>query len=342
MLLILILCVGGYLLALYMVNRFYQPPDARALTVHRAASAVSPPSSQLTLLTWNLGYAGLGEDANFYLDGGTDWRPISKQVVQRNLMGIQTFLAAHPADLYLIQELPRPSRFNYGVDVHESVVDTLARQTYAYTPDFKTRLLPPPFRIEVGMALFTRYTIWAAASRALPLEPLAFPSFLRKHYQAMVTHLPIADRDGEWVVMHIHLAAFDEGGKVRDQQLAVLKQWMLQAYADGNYVVVGGDWNMRLVSTSFPHETDEKYLFWVRDMPADFLPDGWQIAADDRTPSVRTVHQAYVPGQNYTGVIDGFVVSPNIRIEDVQTFDLGFKSLDHHPVQVQLTALPKQ
>ncbi len=39
---------------------------------------------------------------------------------------------------------------------------------------------------------------------------------------------------------------------------------------------------------------------------------------------------------NYTSVIDGFLVSPNVEIASVKTLDLGFAHSDHNPVRVKL------
>lgn len=44
------------------------------------------------------------------------------------------------------------------------------------------------------------------------------------------------------------------------------------------------------------------------------------------------------PGENYVGVIDGFVVSPNVQVQSVTTTDLGFEYSDHHPVTARFIA----
>ena len=38
-------------------------------------------------------------------------------------------------------------------------------------------------------------------------------------------------------------------------------------------------------------------------------------------------------------VIDGFIISPNVRLEFVKTLDLGFENSDHNPVHIQVTLL---
>ena len=40
---------------------------------------------------------------------------------------------------------------------------------------------------------------------------------------------------------------------------------------------------------------------------------------------------------NYTTIIDGFIVSPNITVEEVRGLDLGFAITDHQPVIATLS-----
>ncbi|MDE2112896.1 MAG: hypothetical protein KGJ79_17295, partial [Alphaproteobacteria bacterium] len=52
---------------------------------------------------------------------------------------------------------------------------------------------------------------------------------------------------------------------------------------------------------------------------------------DPHVPTVRTNNQPYRPGVNYTAIIDGFLVSPNVEIDSVTTIDTGFQFTDHQP-----------
>ncbi|HQI05237.1 MAG TPA: endonuclease, partial [bacterium] len=39
----------------------------------------------LRILSWNIGYAGLGKDADFFLDGGKSSKPDNVETVRKNL-----------------------------------------------------------------------------------------------------------------------------------------------------------------------------------------------------------------------------------------------------------------
>ncbi len=175
-----------------------------------------------------------------------------------------------------------------------------------------------------------------ATAQLLPLEDFEF-GFVRKNYRMLICRLPVEDADAQLVLVNIHLAAFDEDAEVRLSQLRSVRAFITREYRAGNFVIVGGDWNLRLVETDFPHQTEEEFLFWLADLSADFIPAGWTIAADNRVPSVRTVQKAYKKSDNYTCVIDGFVLSPNVTLVEVRNVDLQFRHSDHQPVRLQVT-----
>ena len=139
--------------------------------------------------------------------------------------------------------------------------------------------------------------------------------------------------DTEWVIYNVHLPAFDSGSLRRLQLVAVLRP--SESPTRRKKVVAGGDWNMRLAPTTFTYTTAERHKSWVRTA-AGCDPSGWHLAADAATPTNRTVEQPYRSGVNYTSVIDGFLVSPNVEVVSVETLDLVFAHSDHNPVRVKV------
>ena len=75
-----ILVLLCYVLLVVAVNRFSVAP-ANISYSKQDSTGNGLPALELEVLSWNLGYAGLGRDANFIADGGTDYLPNSKRVV---------------------------------------------------------------------------------------------------------------------------------------------------------------------------------------------------------------------------------------------------------------------
>jgi endonuclease/exonuclease/phosphatase family metal-dependent hydrolase len=329
----LALFIGAYLLANSGVAA--KPQDI----VRVAREGLPPAGDDLTIVTWNLGYAGLGAGSDFAVDGGKHYFPPSREAVLANAAGIASFLETQSdADVILLEELAHGGPINRWVNLKQRVDAALADRDQLYFADFKTRLMPWPLHMSHGQGIYARRAIEGADVIALPAENSGILG-VRRRYASLVSRLPIEGQEGGWTVASVHLAAFDEDAAVRTHQLRELMAWAQQEYASGRHVVIGGDWNLRLVDTNFPSTTEEQYLFWVFPFPMDALPEGWRIAADAGAPSVRTNERAYTRNENYRTVIDGFIVSPNVSIEEIHGIDLDFQNSDHNPVRVRVRAV---
>ena len=287
----------------------------------------------LEVLTWNVGYAGLGPESDFRADGGKSIRAPSRSIVERNLRQIIERLRVEQPDVALLQELARASFVTRRVDVLAAVEKAMDGYEHAFSPLIQITRIPLVGRLEVGQGTFSARGIVRAARHALPSTPWRF-GITVQHFNVLESRLP-----GDWVVFNVHLSAFDDGA-LRREHLAEVVRLLEREYEAGKSVVAGGDWNLRLAATLFPYTTDEQAKSWLLDLPAEIVPAGWQWAVDARTPTNRTLEQPYRPGVNYTSVIDGFLVSPNVEILKVETLDLDFASSDHNPVRTRLRRTP--
>src|SRR4030042_4333119 len=87
------------------------------------------------VLSWNLGFGGLGEDAEFYPDGGRWLIPSLRRDVLRYVRGIGAFLGNAGADLFLLQEAARPSAVNHRGGLLAAVEKSLPGRRRAYPPE---------------------------------------------------------------------------------------------------------------------------------------------------------------------------------------------------------------
>lgn len=319
-----------------IANRFYVPPELEDAAVNRAGAADVTSVDELKVVTWNVGYAGLGKESDFIFDLGEQRRPLSAALVTKNIDGISRQLEALDMDIFLLQEVAEPSWSTYGIDVLAAVRRALPNYDWTFGADVNTRFVPKPWNIQVGNAVFSRIRPSRAERRGLPLEPDFQLGVFRKGYRM---HIIGIDAERSWVIINIHLSTFDsEEEDVRGKQVAELLAFAQKEFQSGNHVVIGGDWNLRLAENEFPNTTDERYKFWIRDFPEDVVPKGWSWAVDATTATVRTAYKPYVEGENYILTIDGFLVSPNVSVIDVAGIDLNFEHSDHNPVQAKFRA----
>ena len=116
----------------------------------------------------------------------------------------------------------------------------------------------------------------------------------------------------------------------------MLKTVLEREYAAGNYVIAGGDFNQDLIGDLNKFETNQRVPEWVSTYdPAD-IPEHFSIIADKNSSvgSCRGADVKWERGKTYTCVIDGFIVSDNVRVDTVEIIDTDFAYSDHNPVKM--------
>ncbi|MCI8807776.1 MAG: endonuclease [Oscillospiraceae bacterium] len=301
----------------------------------------------LTLVSQNTGYAGLGKEADFFMDGGKDVAPTREQVVTYE-NGIVQQLQAQDADVYFLQEVDTDSSRTGGSDQavwYHGILNDGELGPYCwmyalnYSCDFVPYPLPPIGKVHSGLQTLSRFNVDSAQRVALPC-PFSWPvSTANLKRCLLVSRAPLEGSDKELVLVNLHLEAYDDGeGKAAQTQM--LMDLLTREYEKGNYVIAGGDFNQ-----TFPGALD---AFPIRDpslwtpgvLEEDILPDGWRFACDLSVPSCRLLDRPYDPANSQFYVIDGFILSPNVGLDSVETLDEQFQYTDHNPVRIQVTLEP--
>jgi endonuclease/exonuclease/phosphatase family metal-dependent hydrolase len=280
------------------------------------------------VLLWNIGYAGLGAEADFIAEGGRRLRPRDADTVRANAAGVAEMLAARRPDIVLMQELAGPGLMTRNVDVADTVRRALPTHEMVFSPDVASRLWPGTVRLVHGPASLFGVRVGRTAVVDLPDEPHALAYLIDRNYHALATDIEIAGRP--WTFINVHLAAYETTG-VRERQLAALLAYAEGRQREGRAIVIGGDFNMALRSVDFGDRRagsgDDD-----RPFPRSAMPEGWSLLADPARPTIRAKDGPYVKGETATSIIDGFIVSPGVRVVQLATLDTGFEHTDHQPV----------
>ena len=114
-----------------------------------------------------------------------------------------------------------------------------------------------------------------------------------------------------------------------------------EEYEKGNYVIAGGDFNQTFPGVdpeAYPVLNDDYFQAPIIDME---LPQGFRFVFDDTAPTSRLLNEPYSGSWETTQlyVIDGFLVSPNVQIDCVETIRAEFQYSDHNPVILDVTLL---
>ncbi len=138
----------------------------------------------------------------------------------------------------------------------------------------------------------------------------------------------------ELIVINTHYEAYDDGS-VKKQQMELTRKLVEEEYAKGNYVVIGGDWNIAPPDFNvhtFEKEKEDDPLYLMNN-DKSFMP-GWTYAFDPTIATNRKNKTAFDPAKTFTTVIDYYLLSPNIETVEVKGQDMGFAYSDHQPVKL--------
>lgn len=315
----------------------YKPNDTEAVAAPAGTRAVDT-GKPLTVVTYNIGYAALGEDMDFIMDGGTKTRPDSASVIERNLKDIADTVKGLGADYLLIQEIDLNSRRSYNVDELEYLKEATGLPA-SFALNYSAPFVPYPFpdmlgRVNSGVAVFTDLNVKESTRIQLPV-PFSWPVSTINLKRCMLVNRTPLDNGKELVIINVHLEAYDSGeGKIA--QTKQLYEFMDAEAKKGNYVIVGGDFNQ-----TFPGAKLFPAIYegcWMPEVVEKELPEGFSFAFDAEEPTCRLLNKPYKGNDDpMYYILDGFIVSGNLRIEELEVIDTAFVSSDHRPVKLTVS-----
>ena len=208
--------------------------ETAVVTNGENSTASFAPGDSVSILTWNVGYAGLGEESDFFMDGGKQVRAPSKAIVEKNMDGIVSTVKELDADFTFLQEIEAdPSTRSYGIEEAERMRTETGLDT-AHARNYKCAFVPypiPPIG-KVSSGIMTLST--ASAERIALPSPFKWPvSVANLKRCLMPVYIDLEGTDAQLVLVNLHLEAYDDGeGKA--SQTAALKSFLEQEYAKGN------------------------------------------------------------------------------------------------------------
>lgn len=338
-LLVIILLVAG--LFGYLTITEYNPADEETVEVKGSATLHPSIGDTVRIVAWNTGYGALGDNADFFMDGGTSVYTADRERVEKNVQGMITELKNFEPDIIFLQEADVDSWRSRSINETELFKDVISNSSYSFAYNYKCDFVPipvPPMgRVQSGIMTVSKYAAESAVRIKLPC-PFSWPLKVANLKRCLlVERVKIDGSDKELVLINLHLEAYDDGeGKV--EQTKMLKNIMQAEFDKGNYVIAGGDFNQTFStadSSKFPYQEG---MWACGAIDASEFGEGWQFMMDEDTPSCRSLDKAYA-GADHTNfqyyLIDGFIVSSNITVKSFKCVDFDFVCSDHNPVVME-------
>ena len=315
------------------------PTDTNKLSQQKELSI----GDNISVVTWNIGYGSLGANADFFMDGGNSVYTSTKEQVLTNMSAITEEMNSLSPDIILLQEVDEKSSRSHKINEASIIKDELPSYNSSYAYNYKTLMVPYPIppigQVTSGIMTLSTFEVSSANRIKLPC-PFSYPIRLCNLKRCLiVSRIPLNGCDKELVIVNLHLEAYDsgEGKAAQTQMLADI----LQAEADAcNYVIAGGDFNQTFSNVDLSEYPQQSNDLWAPGLiDTDEFGQDFTCLTDSSAPTCRSLDKPYIHAakdnfQYY--VIDGFIVSSNVKVKDVQTIDLGFENSDHNPLKLEV------
>jgi endonuclease/exonuclease/phosphatase family metal-dependent hydrolase len=320
---------------MYSTLREFKPPVSEKLPLNAQVSGAILIRSRVNLLSWNLGYGGLGKEMDFFYEGGKMVRP-DETLSRKYIQGIADAISGFDSiDVFLFQEVDFDSKRSYFLDQTKIVSKSAGDFAYTKAINYKSDFVPVPFmnpmgKVTSGLFLLSNFSPHESIRISTP-GTYAWPKRLFMLTRCLQISKFNVEGSKELVVMNLHNSAFDDADALRDEELKLMRTLAMEEYQKGNYVIIGGDWNQNPPGLELNDQNPYK-IKTVRPIPADLMPDGWTWAFDSRLPTNRDVDKPFDIATTTCSLIDFFLVSPNVEVVETRTVDLEFENSDHLPV----------
>lgn len=349
--LLAIVVVAAYII--YLLLTYNRIADHDPVKVDNDAAAVLQANKAYTAATYNIGFGAYTPDYTFFMDEGimADGTKtvgehsiaVSKESVIACTEGVISVMKEQKCDFMLFQEVDTDSTRSYQVNQKAMIEQAFPDLGSAFAVNFHSAFLAYPIHemhgtVNAGLLTLSSTHIAEAERRSYPVDD-SFPTkFFDLDRCFSVVRLPV-DNGKELVLINSHMSAYDEGGKIRAQQLELFCGVLAEEYAKGNYVIAGGDWNHALCDSAELYPSQQLVPPWVATFDESELPAGFSVVRPDNLAAVGTCHGEDIPyekGVTYEVTIDGFFVSDNVKAT-AENIDTGYAYSDHNPVKLTFT-----
>lgn len=340
----IILVVLSYLL--YVVLSYHRVGDNLTLEIEGDAENIASVNTEISLLTYNIGFGAYSADYSFFMDGGEHSRALSKEAVLDNINGVMDVIANENCDLILLQEVDTDGTRSYHVNQKNLISEKYPRfdQVFAENYDSPYFLYPihePIGANKSGILTLSRFNINSSIRRSLPVEN-SFSKYFDLDRAYSVSFIK-TDNGKNLVIYNVHLSAYTSDGTIADDQLKMLSEDMQAQYEKGNYIIVAGDFNKDLLGDSSKYfKRSEGEYNWAAALNNNLLPQGIKSYSGTNAPSCRNAEAPFKgDGTDFVLSVDGALVSENIEVLSCETVDTSFAYSDHNPVKLKFVLKPE-
>lgn len=360
---VIVLGAGGY--CGYIILSYERIGDVDLEISSNSTNNIINTNQSYKVSTYNIGFGAYSQDFTFFLDTGYDIdgnptcghdsKAKSKEEVLFNVNGSINTIKSLNCDFILLQEVDLKATRSHKVNQNEMFKDNFSTYDNVFAINFNSKFLPYPLydmhgKSLAGISTFSKYKIQTAKRVEYTISDSLSKLFdLDRCFS--VSTIKVENNKTLYLV-NSHMSAYDKGGTIRQKQVEELNEFLSKCSENGDYVIVGGDFNHDLLTYNPDYlYTNENKPFNNKLKDPDWvapyfdtnnkspLIEGYKVIASDNVPTCRNNDIKWNPDLTYTCVVDGFIVSNNIEVVDKYNVSTnkgnlnkdGFAFSDHQP-----------
>lgn len=343
LILILLVIVVGFLGYLKITE--YNPKKIENLKVENKEKETKDDKNnnyelnkEYKLLSWNVGFFGMDKNIDFFMDGGKMVFPISQKQVEENISKAIEEIKKENPDIINLQEVDKYSKRTGFMD-QVKILNEKFKQNSIFAYNMKVKFVPYPIpplgQMETGIYSSSKKEILNPERHQLPIA-FKYPVRLSNFKRAFtVSYSNINGSDKKLVLLNAHLDAYDdEKSGFKKKQTEEILNFMKKEREKGNYVILSADFNQNLKMLNKDEmEKIPSNLWRASNFDTELLSDKFKLLHPNEN-TARLNNKPYKKGSEntYYYIIDGFVVSDNIKVNEIKVNDLDFQNSDHNPV----------
>lgn len=343
LILILLVIVLGFLGYLKITE--YNPKKIESLKVENKENEIKEDknknyelNTEYKLLSWNVGFFGMDKNIDFFMDGGKMVFPISQKQVEENILKAIEEIKKENPDIINLQEVDKYSKRTGFMD-QVKILNEKFKQNSIFAYNMKVKFVPYPIpplgQMETGIYSSSKKEILNPERHQLPIA-FKYPVRLSNFKRAFtVSYSNINGSDKKLVLLNAHLDAYDdEKSGFKKKQTEEILNFMKKEREKGNYVILSADFNQNLKMLNKDEmEKIPSNLWRASNFDTELLSDKFKLLHPNEN-TARLNNKPYKKGSEntYYYIIDGFVVSDNIKVNEIKVNDLDFQNSDHNPV----------
>lgn len=318
----------------------YKPAPEENISVNGTSSNQLKQNETVRVVTWNIGFGALGKNTDFFMDGGKSVKTSGKNEITENLNAIVEELKSLNSQIVFIQEIDLNSSRTFKINQRDFICEKIGNFQNTFANNFKCLFVPypvPPIgKVDSGILTLSKFPVSSAKRIQLPV-PFKFPVRACNLKRCLlVNRTAITGTSKELVTVNLHLEAYDDGER-KKQQTLMLKKILEEESQKGNYVIAGGDFNQTFDTVDLKDFPQNEKLWKPGKIETEIFADDFYTLMDSGNPTCRSLDKPFDSTKDFQFyVIDGFIVSKNIQVKKIETVQLNFENSDHNPVLLEV------